>query len=585
MELSQQIYKSLEKILKELKLEKVKFIVEHPENMAFGDYSCNVALKSKSPRKTAEAIVVKLKAEDSMKKIASKISVAGAGFINISIKSDVLINQINQVLIGNEKKPYQGKKYLVEHTSPNPNKAMHLGHLTNNVIGMALANIFEALGCQVVRDCVDNNRGIAIAKLMWGYLKFGHKLQKQITDLNYWYDHQAEWQTPADAKMRPDRFVDELYVKASEDCKTAEAEKAVRQMVIDWEAGDKKNRALWAKVLKYSYQGQELTLKRLGNKWDRVWHEHEHYQQGKDLVELGLKKGVFRKGKEGAIVTDLTKYNIPDTVVIKADGTALYITQDLALTKLKKETFKPDKLFWVIGPEQSLALKQMFAVCEQLGIVKIKECQHVSYGWMSLKGKGRMSSRTGMVVYIDDLLDQAVKKTKAIMRRSGESEVEKASIDEVAEKIGVGAVKYSILKVGRTKDMAFDFDESISLEGNSGPYLQYTYARALSVLNKSEIRSTKFETNSKSNAEEKILLRTLYRYEEVVSQATEELAPNLIANFLYDLAQKYNGFYNRHQILKAEKEVKEFRLWLTQATAEIIKKGLMLLGIATPERM
>jgi len=571
------IEQSIKKVLEELKLPEVRFSVEHPENIAWGDYSTNVGIITHK----AKEIFEKLKAEESLKKIASEITVAGAGFINISIQPEALITQTNKVLRGDWEKPLKGKTFLLEHTSPNPNKAMHLGHLRNNLTGMAIANIFEYLGAKVIKDCIDNNRGIAIAKLMWGYLKFGRKDENQIKDIDYWFNHQDEWRTPEDTKQRQDRFVDELYVKGSEDCNNPATEMKIRQLVIDWEAKDKENWALWKKVLQYSYEGQVLTLKRLGSSWDKVWHEHEHYQQGKDLVKKGLEMGVFKTGKLGAIVTDLKKYGLDDTVVIKGDGTALYITQDLALTKLKKETYRPEKLYWVIGPEQSLALKQMFACCEQLGIIKVKDCNHVAYGYMSLKGKGKMSSRLGTVIYIDELLDEAKKQIQSNFKSS----------DELAEKIGVGAVKYSILKVGRLKNMSFDFEESLSFEGNSGPYLQYTYARAKSVLKKAEKGRTLFtdkvrpcQPDGPCHPEEEILLRTLYRYEEAVVEAAQELAPNKIAEFLYDLAQKFNSFYNKHRVIGSG-EAEPFRLWLTYSTAEILKKGLGLLGISCPEKM
>ncbi len=220
----------------------------------------------------------------------------------------------------------------------------------------------------MVWDAVDNDRGIAIARLMWGYLKFGRKDYAEIADIEYWYKHQDEWQTPEGLGIRPDKFVDELYVKASNDFKENEdTQSKVRQMVIDWENGDEINWALWRKVMEYSHEGQEMTLKRLKSRWDHVWHEHEHYKLGKDLVEEGLKRGIFERTKEGTVITKLDSYRIPNTVVEKSDGTALYITQDLALTRLKKEKYSPDKMFWVIGPEQTLAMQQVFAVSEQLG--------------------------------------------------------------------------------------------------------------------------------------------------------------------------------------------------------------------------
>lgn len=523
----------------------------------FGDYTTNIALQGKNPRKEGEEILSKLNKDKNLKDIVEKIDIAGPGFINFHLSTKVLVSNLSQILDEKEKYGHStegnGKTWLIEHTSPNPNKAMHLGHLRNNVLGMAISNLWESIGVKVIRDDIDNNRGISIAKLMWGYLKYK--------------DNKKE------LEMRPDRFVDELYAKASADFDSnPEVEKKVRQMVVDWENGDKKTWELWEKVLAFSYKGQEMTLKRLGNKWDKVWHEHEHYKKGKELVEEGLKKGIFKKGKGGAIITDLEKYNLPDTVVIKSDGTSLYITQDLALTKLKKETFHPDHLYWVIGPEQSLALKQLFAVCEQLGIGKLNEFTHIAFGYMSIKGKGKMSSRKGNVIYIDDLLDQAkeeIKKTHTVS-------------DNIAEDIGVGAIKYSILKVGRTQDIAFDFNESLSFEGNSGPYIQYTYARIQSVLEKS--KHTKYKTESNNlNEEEESVLRELVKFPEIIEKGANTYSPNILCEFLFTLAQKYNTFYNKHKIIDGDNE--DFRLALTKGVGQVLKNGLTLLGIATPQKM
>jgi arginyl-tRNA synthetase len=570
--------KDLEKIL--------GFTVEATENPDFGDYSSNVALSHKPPREFAEELVVKLKADKKLGELVDKIEIAGPGFINFWLKKDVLVNNLIQIV--GEKEKYgmtdlgKGQIWGIEHTSPNPNKAMHLGHLRNNITGMAFANLAEACGYKVIRDCVDNDRGIAIAKLMWGYLKFAKKDKKEVEDVDYWFEHQDEWLTPNDLGLKPDRFVDQLYVKGAEDFeKSEEIEEKVRKLVVDWESEDPKNRALWKKVLGYSYQGQELTLKRLGNRWDKVWHEHEHYKAGKELIDLGLKKGIFKKLSGGAVVTDLSKYKLTDTIVIKSDGTALYITQDLALTKLKKETFKADKLFWVIGPEQSLAMRQVFAVCDQLGIGKLADFTHIAYGYMSLKGVGKMSSRTGKVIYIDDLLDLAKSNVKNIMKDGGLSESE---IEDISEKVGVGAVKYSILRVSRLQDMAFDLKESISLEGNSGPYLQYTVARTNSVLAKLPFKGGTLQGEySNLENEEEAVLRALVRFPEVISAGATGYSPNLLCNYLYDLAQKYNGFYNKDKIIGGENE--EFRLALTSATGQVLKNGLKLLGIETPERM
>lgn len=564
--------------------------LEIPENNSFGDYTTNVALasakeKGENPKGVAEGLVKKLEADKNLSEICDKIEIAGPGFINFWLKTDILIDTLKQIDIekGNYGKSVKRneKTYEIEHTSPNPNKAMHLGQLRNNITGMAIGNLIEATGVKVIRDAVDNDRGIAIAKLMWGYLKFARKDGEYKTDIDYWFDHQNEWQTPEEVHMRPDSFVDMLYVKGSTDFEAdASVEKEVRQIVVDWEAEEPKNRELWKRVLSYSYAGQELTLKRLGNIWDKVWHESDHYKKGKEMVRLGLEKGIFKES-EGAIVTDLAKYKLSDTIVIKRDGTALYITQDLALTKLKKDEYKADRMFWVIGPEQSLAMQQMFAVCDQLGIGKMSEFTHLAYGYISIKGQGKMSSRHGNVVYIDELLDLAKGKVKKIMDGSNFNEKE---IEEISEEIGVGAVKYTILKVSRLQDIAFDINESVSIEGNSGPYLQYTVARCNSVIEKASVQDRILNAvYSNLDSEELSILRSLAKFRDVIETSAKLYSPNLLCNYLYDLAQKYNSFYNKDKIIGGENE--RFRLALTSGTARVLKNGLKILGINTPERM
>lgn len=584
--------------------------LEFPANPEFGDFACNIALqlfsqltieekqdlKINSPRDLAEYLVTQLlqniKQQPELNKQIAKISVDGPGFINFTLSDNYLKSlplQVNsQSNYGNSDKK-QDITWELEHTSPNPNKAMHLGHLRNNVTAMAIGNLWQTQGITVIRDAVDNNRGIAIARLMWGYLKFAHKEDKKITDLNYWFEHQDEWLTPQDVEQRPDKFVDKLYFNASKDFKdNSETEEKVRQMVVDWEKGDKKTWALWEKVLSYSYQGQEMTLQRLGNIWDKVWHEHEHYQEGKDLVELGLKKGIFQKLPDGAILTNLEKYNFPDTIVQKADGTSLYITQDIALTKLKKEKLDAQKLHWVVGPEQSLALKQLFAVCEQLGIAQRNDLTHLSYGYMSIKGGGKMSSRLGNVVYIDDLIDAVKDEVKTKMNDS-RTDLTSQELEKISEIVALGAIKYSILKVGRMSNTAFDFETALRLDGNSGPYLQYAYVRAKSVIEKAEINLEDIANYDLSkyhlNQEEKTVLRHILKYPTLITLAATTNEPSGVANYIYELSQKFNSFYNKHQILVDDKMTLTYRLYLTQTVAQLIKHGLGILGIDTPNKM
>jgi len=608
--------------------------LDFPADPNFGDFASNIALqgfaqlsaeqrqdlKVNSPRDLAQQLVAqlqeKIKQQPQLAQHIAQISVDGPGFINFTLSDEYLKSLIAQVL----SQPDYGAgaqqletRWEIEHTSPNPNKAMHLGHLRNNVTAMAIANLWQTQGIKVIRDAVDNNRGIAIARLMWGYLKFAHredesvdkrednsadkredesadiKEDKRTTDLNYWFEHQDEWLTPKDKNQRPDKFVDELYLKASEDFKNnSDTEQKVRQMVVDWELGDKATWALWTKVLSYSYQGQEMTLQRLGNVWDKVWHEHEHYQQGKELVALGLKKGIFKKLADGAVLTNLEKYNLPDTIVQKADGTSLYITQDIALTKLKKDTLSAQKLHWMVGPEQSLALKQLFAVCDQFGIARLQDLTHLSYGYMSIKGAGKMSSRLGNVVYIDDLVDAVKNEVKTTMAKN-RTDFSAEMLEKISETVALGAIKYSILKVGRMSPTAFDLDSALRLDGNSGPYLQYTYVRANSVLEKAEYQvgtnSSQELTQYRLNPEEKAILRHISRYPTLVQLASEACEPSKLANFQYELSQKFNSFYNKHQILTEDLTTTTFRLNLTQSMMQLLKHGLEILGIEIPEKM
>ena len=565
----------------------IDFVVEHPADESHGDYATNVAMMMEgNPRELAQGLAEKLKKSAVLGGVVDlpRIEVAGPGFINFWLRKEWLLSEAGEVTQlsdeygkGNWGK---GQIYEVEHTSPNPNKAMHLGHLRNNVTGMAVANLFEAGGVKVIRDAVDNNRGIAIAKLMWGFLKFAKKDGKETEDVDYWHLHQDEWQTPEDKGMRPDRFVDELYVKGAEDSKNKPVEEKVRKLVVDWEAENKTTWALWRNVLDYSYEGQAMTLARLGNRWDKVWHEHEHYKEGKAWVDKGIKKKIFKVLPDGAVLTDLSKFGLTDTIVIKSDGTALYITQDLALTSLKKKTYKADRLFWVIGPEQSLDLKQMFAVCEQLGIGKVSDFSHIPYGYMSIKGQGKMSSRTGNVVYIDQLLDLAKDEISKVIEERGFTEKEEES---VSEKLGVGSVKYSILKVGRMTDMAFDLASSISFEGDSGPYLNYVYVRTKGVARK--VNDDKAEViRDELSDTEKSLLRWIARFPEVIESAGKDLAPNLVCSYLFELSQKYNSFYSKNPIVGGGR-YRGRRLTINNAVGQIIKTGLKLLGIEVVGKM
>ena len=358
---------------------------------------------------------------------------------------------------------------------------------------------------------------------------------------------------------------------------------AARDLVVRWEAKDAVVWKLWEKVLSYAYDGQKKTLARLGATFDFVWHEHEHYQTGKDYVEKGLKEGVFKKLEDGAILSNLESMGLTDTVVVKKDGTALYITQDLALTDLKKKKHKADKMLWIIGPEQALAMNQLFAICEQLGVGKREEFMHVPYGYMSIKGEGKMSSRKGNVMYLDDVIDEAKEKIAAIMAERIPAE----ELSKAAETIAHAAIAFGILKAGRMTDMAFDLSEALRLEGDTGPYLDYSAVRAMSVVEKAKKEGlTEFNFSPSEGYAVSNLERILYRFPEVVERAGADLSPSTIANFLIELAANFNAFYASGQIIDmGDANTSLYKVALAEAFAATMKNGLYLLGIDVPERM
>jgi arginyl-tRNA synthetase len=571
-------------------------VLEPPENAEFGDYSSNVVLQitaksegeggkveeKKSPKEIADEVVIKLKADEELSKVVDRIEVAGPGFINIWLKKDVLLN--NMIQIDSEKDNYgkvndlKEKKYLLEHTSPNTIKTLHLGHVRNNITGMAVHNILEFAGADVKLDAINNDRGIHVMKAIWAYIKYG------------------QGKTPEEEKEKPDHFVDKFYqIGAKEAEESIQSKEEMQELLRKWEANDEEVREIWKKLRDWTLVGFQETYKRLGSRHDHQWFESNFYQYGKDMVTEGLNKGVFKKLPDGAVLSDLQAYKLPDTIILRADGTSMYHTQDLYLTKLKREEFPSDLYIWDIGPEQDLYLEQLFAMCEQLGIGKISDYFHMSYGFVYLKGAGKMSSRVGNVLSADWLMDEMVRKAGEIIDKSETgrdfSEEERGKVSEM---VGLGAIKYGFLKLARETDINFDIKESLSLQGNSGPYLQYTYARTQSVLVKSKekrgISAGIFGDLMKQqlNSEELSILRNLYRFPEVISMSAKNYSPNLLCNYLYNLAQKFNLFYNKHGILEERtknKEQSNFRLTLTSATGQIIKTGLNIIGVEAPERM
>ncbi len=568
--------------------------IERSSHPNFGDLTTNIALQySKTlgvnPIELAEEIAAHLGGV-SLSGIA-KIEVRKPGFINFYFSDEFLSTNVADVVeqganFGRGEK-LKGQRWVVEHTSPNPNKAMHLGHLRNNLVGMSLYRVLQWNGATVTTDEIDNNRGIAIAKVMYGFLAHMKKDSDLPTEVSAWLAHKNQWFTPEEKGVGPDVFVTECYVLGEKTTKENEAaEKFTRQLVVDWEHGDTAVRELWEHVLSYAYAGIEKTLNRLDSHFDRVWHEHEHYQEGKQYVEAGLEKGIFQKLEDGAVLTNLeSSYGLPDTILLKRDGTALYITQDIALTARKKKEYNADKLVWVVGPDQSLAMKQVFAVCEQLGIGELEDFTHVSYGYVGLKagdgGFQKMSSREGTVVLIDDVIDAVKAKIEA-----NESALERNHelVPDLSEKLAIAAVKFAILKPDRTQDLTFDINQSVNVHGDSGVYVMYSYVRAKSILEKYGREVLAQNVVGVKVGGEKELLRSLAFFPNVIERSLVDLSAHHVATYLLEISSAFNSWYGSESILDgSDREI--YKLAVVQATSQVLKNGLAILGIQTVERM
>lgn len=607
----------IQNYIKTITDENISVDLSLPVHNQHGNFTTNIALrlakinkqnskmvgKSESPKDIAQKICEYI--EKNKTDLIDKVEIAGPGLINIFLTPKANAKLIKNIVTGSKDNfvlnTDAGLHWVIEHTSPNPNKAMHLGHLRNNLVGMSLANLIENCGGQVTRDAVDNNRGIAIAKAMYGFLvlmkkpasveNFGEaRIPQQIT-LQEWIENKNNWYTPNEKNIRPDVFVADCYVGCSDLIKndtTGNIENKVRQMVLDWENKDEDTWALWQHILDYSYAGMQMTLTRLGNKWDKIWHEHEHYQKGKDYVQMGLDKGIFKKLDDGAVLTQIEEsYNIPETILLKNDGTALYITQDIALTDLKKKSYNADKLVWVVGPEQSLAMKQMFAVCEQLGIGKMQDFIHISYGYMGLKDTDgnfkKMASRDGTVLLIDDLIDTVKDKLLA-------SRLQVQEDPELTEKIAIASIKFSILKCEKNLNMAFDINESINITGDSGVYILYTIARIKSILKEAQNRGIKTEggefiRNIEITGEiAQDVIRKIHSYKIMLGNCREHLSTHPLAHYLLELASVFNSWYAVEKVLDDSEKVPE-KLAILNAVEITMTNALNILGINPVEKM
>ena len=549
-----------------------------PRDGTHGHVSTSVAIQhagkeQSSPRGIAEHIAPTL---ESLKYVSS-VEILDPGFLNIRFNNDFLgkvLQETEQDVFGTNQN-LKGQVWRIEHTSPNPNKAMHIGHLRNNAIGMFLVRLCEYNGGKVVSEMVDNNRGIAMAKVMWGFLISMKKDQDTPTDISYWSTHKDAWFSSKEKGMSPDLFVHFCYIKGEEASENKQDEREIRDLVVRWEQGDDVVLNLWRHMLSYAYEGQERTLSRLCNRFDVVWHEHDHYTQGKRYVEEGLKKGVFETVEDGAVKTTLEQYGLSDTIVLKRDGTSLYITQDIALTDLKKKA-GGERMLWVVGVDQSLAMRQMFAVCEQLGIGSLKEFTHVSYGYVGLKdekGFKKMSSRKGTVVLIDDIIDE----TKKVIQKRFVADGKKPQ-EALSESLARSAALFSMLRVERNQDIRFDTTSVTDMKGHSAIYCLYTLVRAKSVLKKGEVCSLDDPTILNTIP----LVATLCMFSFVLQRAQDDFSAHHLAQYAFDVCSEFNTWYASEHILDGSAS-EPTKIYIVRSFVRTLEKVLALLGVESVE--
>lgn len=585
MDVSELLKDNIKKAVKNVyKVDIESIVLEHPENEDFGDFATSVALSlakkvGANPFEIAEGLAGELtgmsmefKSDGSAYPIFEKIEAAMPGFINFTLSTEWLKKELINVY--EKKNEYGssdiggGKNVLIEYSQPNTNKPQHIGHARNNFIGSTLINLLEFLGYKVIKANYAGDIGIHIAKSMLMYQKYG------------------EGKEP---NKKPDHFVGDFYIRYFQEVeKHPEYEEEAAELLRKWESKDQETRELWQKMNNWVYEGWKQTYQDQGIKFDIWTYESDDIVGGKEMVEEAIRKGVAERDKSGAVIAKLEKYGLPDKVLLRSDGTSVYATKDLFLAKDNFDKYHFEKRLYVVDFRQGDYFKQIFKVLELMGYEWARNLYHVSYGTVSLP-EGAMSSREGNFVNADDVLERIIKVEKEEVKNSLKevSDTEKTSRD-----VALAAFKYGILKIDPKQDIVFEYDKVTKFEGNTGPYLMYTYARSQSVLEKGGFLDSKFTFNLEViegvalEKSEKDVLRGLYQFPEIVLESGEKCMPHILANYIYDLAQRFNVFYAHVPILSAEDSgVKTFRIGLTKCVGEVLKSGLGLLGIEVVEKM
>lgn len=511
------------------------------------------------------------------------------GFLNICLSDEYWISLLNETIVKSDFGvfPSNGKRLMVEYSSPNTNKPLHLGHIRNNLLGYSVAELLKAYGYEVIKANLVNDRGIHICKSMLAWQKFGNGETPELTGMKgdhlvgkYYVVFDKEYKKEIEALKAEGQTEDEAK-------KNAPLIREAQAMLLQWEAGDEAVIGLWKTMNTWVYAGFEKTYKQLGVNFDKYYYESNTYLLGKDIIQEGLDSGVFFKKEDNSVWIDLTADGLDEKLVLRGDGTSVYITQDLGTAQLKYDEFKMNDSIYVVGNEQDYHFKVLFLILKKLGKSWADGLFHLSYGMVDLPS-GKMKSREGTVVDADDLMSEMIETAKERTEELGKTEgFTEENKNALYNTIGMGALKYFLLKVDPKKRLLFDPKESVDFQGNTGPFIQYTYARIKSVLSKVNFDGqSKVSIPGSISAYERDLIMTLGNFPSIIAISAQEFSPAQMSNYIYDVAKLYNKFYHEETILKAEiEEVKNFRLHLSASAAKVIAKGMSLLGIEVPERM
>jgi arginyl-tRNA synthetase len=596
MKIENLIQQSTETALKELYnfiAEKNQIQIQNTRKDQNGDITLVVFPLLRISKKSAEETGIEIG-----KYIMQKVSIVQSfnvvkGFLNLEIANDYwlenLMSAFNNEYYGTVLQDQKSNIVMVEYSSPNTNKPLHLGHIRNNLLGYSISEILKANGNTVIKTNIVNDRGIHICKSMYAWQKWGNG------------------KTPENTGMKGDHLVGEFYVEFDKRYKAEiadlidlgfsqdEAESkapsilAARELLLKWESSDLDTINLWETMNDWVYKGFDLTYKKLGVDFDKIYYESETYLIGKEEVLRGVQENIFYQKEDNSVWADLTEEGLDQKILLRSDGTSVYITQDIGTAKMRYNDYEIDKMVYVVGNEQNYHFQILAVILDKLGFAWGKNLYHFSYGMVELPS-GKMKSREGTVVDADDLIDEMIQVARNMSVELGKLEsLSKEEAENTFRMIALGALKYFILKVDPRKNMMFNPEESIDFNGNTGPFIQYTYARIKSVLRKAGDGNIFIDKNLKLNSlssKEKDLLKRITLFPAALKEAGDNYSPAVIANFCYDLVKEFNQFYHECSILsEPNTDQRNFRLILSATVAEIIKKGMNLLGIEMPERM